>query len=79
MAHPEFLYPVAALVMLTFFTTQALSPVLLGLAWSYVALRAWHSFVHLGYNKVLIRFKIFLASSVVLGVMWAVAVEHLVG
>jgi hypothetical protein len=138
MAHPEFLYPVIALVLLTFivmvlmlkervaemkerrihpqsapsstqlsavlkntkgadnyknlfelpvlfyvlcvilmFTTKALSPVLLGLAWSYVVLRAWHSIVHVGYNKVLTRFKIFLASSIVLFVMWAIAVWQL--
>jgi hypothetical protein len=138
MAHPEFLYPVIALVLLTFivmmlmlkervaemkerrihpqsapsstqlssvlkntkgadnyknlfelpvlfyvlcvilmFTTKALSPVLLALAWAYVALRAWHSFVHVGYNKVLTRFKIFLASSIVLFAMWAIAIWQL--
>jgi hypothetical protein len=139
MAHPEFLYPIAALILLTFivmfamlkerigemterrihpqsapsstqlnavlkntkgadnyknlfelptlfyvlcviliFTTKPLSPVLLGLAWAYVALRSWHSFVHVSYNKVMHRFKIFLASTVVLGVMWVSAVLQLI-
>jgi hypothetical protein len=139
MAHPEFLYPVVALVVLTFivmvamlkeriaefkerrihpqsapsssqlsavlkntkgadnyknlfefptlfyvlcvilmFATKALSPILLGLAWLYVALRSWHSFVHVGYNKVMTRFKIFLASCVVLLLMWIIAIGQLV-
>jgi hypothetical protein len=139
MAHPEFLYPVAAMVLLTFivmlamfkervgemkerrihpqsapsstqlntvlkntkcadnyknlfelptffyllcvilmFTTKALNPVLLGLAWTYVALRFWHSYVHIGYNKVMTRFKIFLASCIVLLLMWMVAIWQLV-
>ncbi|MEY4294989.1 MAG: hypothetical protein RLY82_677 [Pseudomonadota bacterium] len=139
MAHPEFLYPVAAMVLLTFvvmfamlkeriremterrihpqsapsssqlsavlkntkgadnyknlfefptlfyvlclilmFTTKTLSPVLLGLAWVYVTLRSWHSFVHVGYNKVMTRFKIFLASCIVLLLLWIVAIWQLV-
>jgi hypothetical protein len=68
---PTLFYVLCVILM---FNTKALSPVLLGLAWSYVALRAWHSFVHVGYNKVMTRFKIFLASAVVLGVMWVSAV-----
>ena len=140
MAHPEFLYPVAALVLLTFIvmfamlkeriaefkerrihpqsapsssqlasvlkntkaadnyknlfempvlfyvlcvilmlTSKNLPPALLYyMAWAYVALRYWHSFVHVGYNKVVTRFKIFLGSCVVLLGIWVLAVWALV-
>jgi hypothetical protein len=72
---PTLFYVLCAILMLS---TKALSPILLGLAWAYVALRAWHSFVHVSYNKVMHRFKIFLASALVLGVMWVFAIWQLV-
>ncbi len=72
---PTLFYVLCAILM---FTTKTLSPILLGLAWVYVALRSWHSFVHLSYNKVIHRFKIFLASAVVLGVMWVFALSQLI-
>jgi hypothetical protein len=59
-------------------TTKALSPILLGMAWAYVALRSWHSFVHVSYNKVMTRFKIFLASAMALLLMWIVAIWQLI-
>jgi len=40
------------------------------LAWLYVALRIVHSFVHLGSNKVLLRFRLFVLSLAVLIAMW---------
>src|SRR5882724_4971675 len=40
-----------------------------GLAWAYVALRIAHSLVHALINKVLIRFPLYAAASVVLLVM----------
>jgi hypothetical protein len=49
------------------------------MAWTYVALRYWHSFVHVGYNKVMTRFKIFLASCIVLFVMWVLMVWTMFG
>lgn len=45
---------------------------LLGLAWLYVGLRLVHSFVHLGSNVVLWRFKVFVTSMAVLTVFLAV-------
>ena len=39
-------------------------------AWAYVLLRCIHSYIHTGYNKVMHRFKAFLASGVVLAVLW---------
>jgi hypothetical protein len=40
------------------------------LAWLFVGLRAVHSFIHLGSNKVPARFGAYLASCVVLLAMW---------
>ncbi len=71
---PTLFYVLCIILM---FNTKALSPVLLGLAWGYVALRSWHSFVHMGYNKVMHRFKIFLASGLLLFAMWALAIWQL--
>ena len=42
----------------------------LGLAWAYVALRFAHSYVHLGSNRVMLRFKLFLVSLIVLVALW---------
>ena len=72
---PVLFYVLCVILMLT---TKALSPILLGLAWAYVGLRYWHSFVHVGYNKVMTRFKIFLASTIVLFAMWVLAIWQLV-
>jgi len=72
---PVLFYVLCVVLM---FSTKPLSPILLGLAWVYVALRYWHSFVHVSYNKVMHRFKIFLVSCVVLGVMWVAAIMQLI-
>ena len=40
------------------------------LAWTFVALRAFHSLVHCTYNRVMHRFVLYLASSLVLILMW---------
>jgi hypothetical protein len=40
------------------------------LAWVYVILRILHTFVHLTYNRVYHRLSLFLASQVILIVMW---------
>lgn len=41
-------------------------------AWAYVALRALHSAIHCTYNRVLHRFAVYAASTVLLFGMWAV-------
>jgi hypothetical protein len=51
--------------------TQLTTMLILACAWGYVALRAAHTFVHLTKNKVLRRFQLFFASTLVLYVMWA--------
>ena len=44
--------------------------VVLVLAWTYVALRAVHSAIHMTYNKVFHRLSVFAISNVVLMVYW---------
>ena len=40
------------------------------LAWAYVASRYVHTFVHLGSNDVLTRFRVYLGSALVLTTLW---------
>lgn len=56
--------------LMTYVTHQA-SGWMVGLAWTYVALRYAHSWVHLTSNDVLMRFRLYIASGIVLVVMWA--------
>jgi hypothetical protein len=44
----------------------------IGLAWTYVALRFIHSYVHLTSNVVVVRFRLFVLSMLVMGLLWAV-------
>lgn len=55
--------------ILAYVTGQG-APWLVGCAWAYVALRYLHSYVHLGTNDVLTRFRVYGASGMVLVVMW---------
>lgn len=50
--------------------TQLTNLLLLACAWGYVVLRAAHTYVHLTSNKVIRRFQLFFASSIVLYLMW---------
>ncbi|MFN0183753.1 MAG: MAPEG family protein [Aquabacterium sp.] len=70
------LFYVLALALLA---TGSVTPLQLGLAWGYVALRVVHSFIHVGYNKVMHRFQVFALSGLVLGVMWVLFVVRLAG
>lgn len=42
----------------------------LGLAWAFVALRALHSLIQCGYNRVVHRFVAYVAGGAVLWVLW---------
>ena len=57
------------IVILTY-VTHHVSWWMIGCAWAYVAIRYAHSFVHLGSNDVLLRFRLYFASGLVLAVMW---------
>ena len=46
------------------------TPVALGLAWLFVALRVLHSAIHCTYNKVFHRFYAYLAGGLVLWALW---------
>ena len=63
---PVLFYVVVVLI----YVTRQTSPWFLGCAWTYVALRYVHTYVHLGRNDVLLRFRIYLASWIVLTVTW---------
>jgi len=45
-------------------------PWVLGLAWSFVALRIAHSAIQCGYNKVMHRFQVFIGGVLVLALLW---------
>ncbi len=48
------------------------STLVLALSWTFVLLRVVHSAIHCSYNKVMHRFYAYLASSLVLWLLWAV-------
>lgn len=51
-------------------SAQAVDSLVVGLAWSYVALRVVHSVIHLSYNHVVHRLLVFAASNFVLTLLW---------
>jgi hypothetical protein len=65
------LFYVAAAVALA---TGRETPLVLGLAWAYAALRVVHSVIHTTNNRVRWRFQAFIASWVVLVALWVVLV-----
>lgn len=46
-------------------------------AWLYVALRVAHSLIQCTYNKVMHRFQVYFASTVLLGALWAASAVRL--
>lgn len=52
--------------------TNSTSFVLAVLAWLYVGFRYLHSYIQCGENKVMLRFYVFVASSLTLLIMWVV-------
>ncbi len=57
--------------MLLAHVTASGTPMLVSLAWAYVALRIVHSLIHVTYNHVLHRFLAFAASNFVMLGIWA--------
>lgn len=57
---------------LSLIATGEQHPLFLVGAWVFVALRAGHALIHLTYNRVLHRFYAFVASSVVLFLLWGI-------
>lgn len=71
---PVLFYALCILV----FASKSATPLLLGGAWAFVALRALHSVIQCTYNRVVHRFAVYVLSTLVLFLMWVlVAVELL--
>jgi hypothetical protein len=66
---PTIFYAVAVAVALTLALLGAGSGFNAGLAWTYVVLRIAHSLVQAIVNKLMVRFALFVAASIVLGIM----------
>ena len=64
-------------ICITAFVTGAAGPATIAMAWGYVALRYIHSFVHLGSNTVINRFRVFVLSLAVLIALWATVLTGL--
>ena len=62
--------PLFYVAVLFLYATGSVTPLGVGLAWLYVALRAVHSFVHLGRNDVTLRLAVWASSALVLGGLW---------
>jgi hypothetical protein len=68
----QFELPVLFYVVLLFaLVTGFIDGLLIGLAWGFVGSRLMHSFVHTGTNRIVTRFKVFVAGLVFLVGMWA--------
>lgn len=59
-------------VCLALFVTGTVDGLALGLAWTYLALRALHSLIHVTYNRVVHRLTFFALSNFVLMGLWVV-------
>ncbi len=60
------------LALLVAAQTGQTGPLVLGLAWAYVAARVAHSWIHCTYNKVKHRFRAFVFGVLALAGLWAV-------
>lgn len=58
-----------ALVPLLMLTGQA-TLAQVALAWAFVGLRAWHSYLHIGPNPIRWRARVYIASCALLAAMW---------
>lgn len=63
---PLLFYVLAILILVT----EVQAQILLNMAWLYVGLRYLHALIHIFYNIVIIRFSVFLLSSLVLLASW---------
>jgi len=57
-------------ICIVFYVTRTADTAAVWLAWSFVAFRAGHSFVHITYNNVFHRLIVYAVSCVVLAAMW---------
>jgi hypothetical protein len=71
---PVLFYALCAFLAITELTTL----VLLACAWGFFLLRVLHTYIHLTHNKVIRRFQVFVASTIVLYVMWGLFAIRLI-
>lgn len=71
---PVLFYALCAFLAITELTTL----LMLACAWGFVLLRAAHTYIHLTHNKVIRRFQVFVASTIVLYVMWGLFAIRLI-
>ncbi len=57
--------------------TGSSTPGFVAAAWTYVGLRAVHSLIHVTYNRVVHRFLVYVASTLLLFGMWAAFVARI--
>ena len=60
------------LALVVAFLTQQVTPLVLGLAWAFVAGRVLHSLIQCSYNKVMHRFAVYVVSTSLVWVLWVV-------
>jgi hypothetical protein len=65
--------------LLAAFVTQSATPLLIALAWLFLALKLAHLAVHVTSNRLRYRFPLFTASLTVLALFWLVLAAHLGG
>jgi hypothetical protein len=71
---PVLFYVLCGYLAITSYT----SILLLACAWGFVFLRALHTYIHLTHNTVIRRFQAFVASTIVLYVMWGIFLVKLI-
>ncbi len=59
-------------LVITAFVTGQTGGIIVGLAWAYFGIRLIHSYVHLTSNVVLVRFRLFAFSMLVLMILWGI-------
>jgi len=72
---PVLFYALTALVLVLDVRSAIFAP----LAMAYVGLRVLHSAIHISYNRVMHRFYVYVASSLVLMAMWLVVLVQVLG
>ena len=71
---PVLFYVLCGYLAITKFT----SLLLLACGWGFVVLRMLHTYIHLTHNTVVRRFQAFVASTIVLYVMWGIFLLKLI-
>jgi hypothetical protein len=66
-------------ICLALYVTDLVTPVQLALGWTFCGLRIAHSLVHVTYNRVMDRFRVFILGMICVFAMWALFAVQLAG